>query len=114
MVNGLVSSVNAFFVPPNGRVFLFGLAVLNLQIIAAMARRILKANLKLLKASFNHQEWEFLKRNPKFKAQIKSANDTLDDFESLARLGNDLVSEWEIETRLIPSFQKANKVNAKI
>ena len=50
-----------------------------------------------------------MKRNPKFKAQLKSANDTLDDFESLARLGNDLITDREIETELIPRFQKAGK-----
>ena len=77
-----------------------------------MPKRILRENVRLLKASFNRQEWEFLKRNTKFKARIKISNDTLDDFEILARLGNDLVSEWDIETHLIPQFQKA-KVSGK-
>ncbi len=71
--------------------------------------RILRDNVRLLKASFTRLEWNFLKRNTKFKAKLTNSNDTLDGFEELARLGNDLVSDWEIETRLVPQFQTATK-----
>ncbi len=71
--------------------------------------RILRDNVRLLKASFTRLESNFLKRNTKFKAKLTNSNDTLDGFEELARLGNDLVSDWEIETRLVPQFQTATK-----
>ena len=66
---------------------------------------ILKINLKLLRASFSHQEWALLKRNVRFKAQLKNANSTFDDFEELVRLGNGIVCDWEIES-LRAKFQR--------
>ncbi len=70
--------------------------------------RILKENVRLLRASFSKREWDFLKRNPDFKTRLNRANNTLDDFEKLAWLGSELVTELEIETRLKPQFRKTN------
>ena len=70
---------------------------------------ISKENMRLLKASFSSREWEFLKRNAKFKTKLKNAKDTLDNFERLARLGNDLIFDFEIETRLKPQLRKLKK-----
>ena len=64
--------------------------------------RILKIHVKLLKAAFSRREWEFLKQNPKFKSRLENSKNTLDAFESLARLGNDLTSGPEFESR--PNF----------
>jgi hypothetical protein len=75
--------------------------------------RILKENVRLLRGAFSKREWDLLRRNAEFQARLKSASNTLDDFERLARLGNDLVIDIELETRLKPQFRRTKKQSLK-
>jgi hypothetical protein len=59
-----------------------------------MGRRV-KRHAKLLERMFSRQEWEYLKRNEQFQQRLESANETLDDVESLSLLGDRLLRKWE-------------------
>ena len=71
--------------------FILRAALRNFSLVG----RKVKRHAKLLERCFSRQEWEYLKRNEKFKEQLQSANETLADFERLCLLGDRLLRASE-------------------
>ena len=73
-----------------------------------MGRKV-KQHAKLLERCFSREEWEYLKRNEKFKVRLEMANSTLDEFEELCLLGDRILKQWERANPEQPAFHRVGK-----
>jgi hypothetical protein len=72
-----------------------------------------KHNARLLEAAFSRPEWEYLRRDPDFKARLKAANITVEDFVELSLLGSKLLAKWEGENQSKPKFRRTSERSSK-
>jgi hypothetical protein len=55
---------------------------------------------ELLEHCFSALEWEYLKHHPDFKIELKKGCKTLDDFQKLSTLGDQLLTRRDSEQLL--------------
>ena len=81
-----------------------------------MGRKI-KRHARLLERMFSRSEWEYLKRDAAFKSAINSFNaskdETLEDVEALALLGDVLLQKWEDANPKKSKFRKVKPSQRK-
>jgi len=64
----------------------------------------IKGPAELLANCFSKPEWEYLKHHKDFKIELEKGCKTVDDFERLSILGQQLLADWEIAHPEQPTF----------
>lgn len=66
----------------------------------------IKTPRELLEHSFSAPEWEFLKHHKDFKIELKKGCKTLDDFERLSTMGDQLLPRRDVMHPENPSLPR--------